>query len=120
MGRHKKLPASSQPEADSHDSDTTSSLSDIESGLREAFATCQDMVRSGDVPVQVLRELGGLGRAITAVQAERRAQVKARNYTAKNIPPEIVMEHLRLLHPDQRAHIVRELIAMDEEASVLG
>lgn len=120
MGKHKKLtaPAPSEPSIATESDD--SSLADVEAGLREAFETCQAMVRSGEAPVQVLRELGGLGRAITAVQAERRAQTKARIYTAKNIPIEVVMEALRLLSSERRGHIVNELIRLDDESSVLG
>lgn len=119
MGKHKKLPAIDAPIPDP-DADKASSLADIEAGLREAFVIARDMVRSGDASVQVLRELGGLGRAITTVQAEQRAQKKAKEYTARTLPREMVMDHLRLLPSDQRAHIVRELMAMDATESVLG
>lgn len=116
MGKHRKLPPSDPPAPSSE----ASSLAEVEAGLREAFATCQEMVRGGDAPVQVLRELGGLGRAITSVQAEMRAQTKARQYTARNLPSELVMEYLRLQTSERRGHIVQELLRLDDETSVLG
>ena len=119
MGRHKKLPAATPPPP-APASDDASPLADIEAGLREAFAAARAMAAQGDAPIQVLRELGGLGRAITTVQSERRAQAKTREYTAKNLPPELVMEHLRLITADQRAHYRREMDAMDNTESVLG
>ena len=120
MGKHSKLPTSSTPPPPDPTADAESPLADIEAGLREAFAAARAMVSQGDAPVQVLRELGGLGRAITTVQAERRAQSKAKEYTAKNLPPELVQEHLRLLPAERRAHIIRELMAMENTESVLG
>lgn len=120
MGKHKKLTSQDALPSPDPAADASSPLADIEAGLREAFAAARVMVQKGDAHVQVLRELGGLGRAITTVQAERRAQARAREYTAKTLPPELVMEHLRLCSADRRAHIRRELDAMDNTESVLG
>lgn len=117
MSKHRRIPASPPPASPPDDA---SPLADIEDGLREAFDAARAMVKQGDAPIQVLRELGGLGRAITTVQAERRAQAKTREYTARNIPSEVVMEHLRLITSDQRAHYRREMDAMDNTESVLG
>lgn len=123
MGKHAKTPSTTSqagPPPPDATLDASSPLAPIEDGLRIAFDACLEMVKQGDAPVQVLRELGGLGRAITTVQSERRAQAKTREYTAKNLPPELVMEHLRLISADRRAHIRREMDAMDDSTSVLG
>lgn len=119
MGKHKKVQAISPPPSDP-DADSDSPLADVEAGLRVAFNACLDMIKTGDSAVQVLREIGGLGRAITTVQAERRAQKKARQYTAKNLPKELVIEHLRLISEEERAHVMRELESMRDTDSVLG
>lgn len=111
MGRHKTISVETAPES-------SSSLADIEAGLREAFDAARAMVKQGDAPVQVLRELGGLGRAITTVQAEIRAQAKTREYTARNLPREVLMEALRLMKTDELAHIQREIETMQNTESV--
>lgn len=123
MGKHKKLPAqptAAAPPPPEPTADATSPLADVEAGLREAFAAARAMAANGDAPIQVLRELGGLGRAITTVQAERRAQSKAKEYTARTLPIEVLMEALRLMNSERRAHVRRELDAMDNTESVLG
>lgn len=123
MGRHAKtaakVSAATPPKPDPK-ADASPSLADVEDGLREAFDAARDLVRAGDAPVQVLRELGGLGRAITTVQAERRAQTKAREYTAKNLPREVLLEALRLMPTDELVVVRREIDAMLNTESVLG
>ncbi len=120
MSKHRKVTPQAEPPPPDPSGDDKSSLADIEAGLREAFQIARDMVRSGDASVQVLREMGGLGRAITTVQAERRQQEKAREYTAKSIPIEVLLEALRLAPSETRAHVARELAMMDSTESVLG
>ncbi|MED7634213.1 UNVERIFIED_CONTAM: hypothetical protein DVV46_11245 [Lactobacillus paragasseri] len=91
-----------------------------EATLGALLELVEGAINEGDTSPQVLREASGVARAIVAAQAERRASAKARAYTAANLPPEIVMAHLRGLTPDARGRIVTELLAIDNEGSVLA
>ncbi len=113
MSKHAKHQAVTAP------TDATN-LDLAERAARLAIVTLEAAIEGGDTAPQTTRELGGACRALMTVEAERRAQEKVRQYTARNLPPELVMEHLRLVSADRRAHIVRELIAMDDTSSVLG
>ena len=113
MGKHSKLKAAESPTEESN-------LDLAEKAARLAISTLQAAIEGGDTSPAVTRELGGACRALVTIEAERRAQKKAAQYTAKTVPFEVVMEHLRMLTQDRRSHVVNELLRMDDEGSVLG
>ncbi len=113
MSKHAKHNASTAPTA-------LSNLDLAESAARLAITTLQDAIMGGDTAPQTTRELGGACRALVTIEAERRAQEKARVFTAKSVPMEVVMEKLRSITAEARSHIVNELMRMDDEGSVLG
>jgi hypothetical protein len=91
-----------------------------EKAARLAIVTLEAAIEGGDTAPQTTRELGGAVRALMAVESERRAQTKAKVFTAKTLPRELLMEALRAMPQDERNHIRRELDAMDNTESVLG
>ena len=88
--------------------------------LEATSAAIAQSIEAGEANPALAREAGSVARAIVATAAELRAREKAVQHTAASLPPELVMAHLRGLGPERRAHIVRELMAMDDQGSVLG
>ncbi len=120
MGKHKKLPAATPVEAPPSVPTVSSNLDMAEQAARKAIGSLEAALDGGDSSPQTAREIGSLSRALVTIESERRAQQKAREYTARNLPPEVFFEKLRLMSADDRAHVRRELDALDNTESVLG
>jgi hypothetical protein len=114
MGKHQTLQA---PGPIEEQSDT---LDEMEAGFRRAMATAQGAIDSGDVTPQLIRELASVGRVLVSIVAERRALAKARKLQAQSLTTALILEHARLQTPEARQHLVGELLAVDDERSVLA
>lgn len=64
--------------------------------------------------------LAWVTRAAAAILTEIRKHDEADRQAGSKLDPAIVLAHLRSLPPEKRAHVCRELQAMDSSESVLG
>lgn len=83
-------------------------------------ATRRQQLAAGGFDKDLSNTAASLARALASLSAEHRAGEKAREYTAKNLPREVLFESLRRMSSEERAHVRREIDSIEDTESVLG
>ena len=119
MGKHTTLKRPQQAAAPRKT--TPSSLfARTEQLLDDMVASFETTIRSGRANPTLTREAAGLARAVATIDGARRAREKQDREATRSLQLPQVMAFLRQLEPERRAHILRELQAMDSSGSVLA
>jgi hypothetical protein len=120
MAKHMKLDPPAPVAVPSAPQQPANILDELVVGFRSALNAAQQAVDMGDASPQVLREMASVGRVLISAIAEKRAQEKQRTMTAKNLPTALILEHARTLQAEALQSLVRDLIALGEDGSVLA
>lgn len=120
MGKHKKLPKPEPSATEIRAAIKSGSLDRADRLANKAADVLEAALERGDASPQTARESGSIARTLIDISAEQRAQTKAREYTAKNLPREVLLEALRLMPTDELVVVRREIDAMLNTESVLG
>lgn len=116
---HPTGPIAPGPTPQSADHIANAAIAEL-AGQLEIVARRRAELAPGSFDRDLANTAASLARAVTSLKAELRAGEKARTYTARSLPPELVLEHLRGLSEERRAHIIQELVRMTDTSSVLG
>lgn len=98
---------------------TRATVDELELQLEVIRARREELIEGG-FDKDLSAAAAALARAITAVAAEDRAREKARVYNLKTISRAVVVAWLREQSNDERDKLMREVVAMNSNSSVLG
>ncbi len=122
MGRHTSIKVPKSP-APANDERSSTSIHHRQQQLSRVFDAAVSALDGDEANPALIRELGGLSRAMTGNEAEIRQQEKHGKAMVARMTPEerddLVMAYLRNLTTERRTQIIGELQAMDTTRSIL-